>query len=78
MGTADGNTLKLYINGVLVGSTAYSGSIVYSDSYPLLMGYYAAAFTSPMNVGAMQLYNRPLSAQEVLRNYNAYRGRYGL
>ena len=42
------------------------------------MGYYAAAFASPMNVGAMQLYNRPLSAQEVLRNYNAYRGRYGL
>ena len=78
MGTADGNTLRLYINGVLVGSTAYSGSIVYSDSYPFLMGYYAAAFASPMNVGAMQLYNRPLSAQEVLRNYNAYRGRYGL
>ena len=78
MGTADGTTLRLYINGVLVGSTAYSGSIVYSDSYPLLMGYYAAAFASPMNVGAMQLYNRPLSAQEVLRNYNAYRGRYGL
>jgi hypothetical protein len=78
MGTADGNTLRLYINGVLVGSTSYSGSIVYSDSYPLLMGYYASAFASPMNVGAMQLYSRPLSAQEVLRNYNAYRGRYGL
>jgi len=78
MGTADGNTLRLYINGVLVGSTSYSGSIVYSDSYPFLMGYYAAAFASPMNVGAMQLYNRPLSALEVLRNYNAYRGRYGL
>jgi hypothetical protein len=78
MGTADGNTLRLYINGVLVSSTAYSGSIVYSDSFPLLMGYYASAFASPMNVGAMQLYSRPLSAQEVLRNYNAYRGRYGL
>ena len=78
MGTADGNTLRLYINGVLVGSTSYSGSIVYSDSYPLLMGLYANTFATNMNIGAMQLYNRPLSAQEVLRNYNAYRGRYGL
>jgi len=68
----------LYINGVLVGSTSYSGSIVYSDSYPLLMGLYANAFATNMNIGAMQLYNRPLSAQEVSRNYNAYRGRYGL
>ena len=78
MGTADGSTLRLYINGVLVGSTSYSGSIAYSDSYPLLMGLYANTFATNMNIGAMQLYNRPLSAQEVLRNYNAYRGRYGL
>ena len=43
----------------------------------LLMGFYAAAFATNMNIGAMQLYNRALSSQEVIKNFNAYRGRYG-
>lgn len=78
MGTYDGSNLRLYINGVLVATTPFTGSIVYSDSYQLLMGYYAAAFATNMNIGAMHLYNRALSDQEVLKNYRAYRGRYGL
>lgn len=77
MGTYDGSNLRLYINGVLVATTPFTGSIVYSDSYQLLMGFYAAAFATNMNIGAMQLYNRALSSQEVVKNFNAYRGRYG-
>lgn len=78
LGTYDGSNIKLYINGVLVATTPFTGSIVYSDSYQLLMGYYAAAFATNMNIGAMHLYNRALTDQEVLKNYRAYRGRYGL
>lgn len=77
MGTYDGSNLRLYINGVLVATTPFTGSIIYSDSYQLLMGFYAAAFATNMNIGAMQLYNRALSSQEVVKNFNAYRGRYG-
>ena len=78
VGTYDGSALKLYLNGSLVGTAATSVSIIYSDSYPLLMGYYANAFATNMNIGSMQLYNRALSATEVMQNFNAMRERYNI
>ena len=78
VGTYDGSALKLYLNGSLVGTATTSVSIIYSDSYPLLMGYYANAFATNMNIGSMQLYNRALSATEVIQNFNALRERYNI
>lgn len=78
VGTYDGLALKLYLNGTLVGTSTTSVSIIYSDSYPLLLGYYASAFATNMNVGSLKLYNRALSAQEIKQNYNATKKRYGL
>ena len=78
VGTYDGSALKLYLNGSLVGTATTSVSIIYSDSYPLLMGYYANAFATSMNIGSMQLYNRALSATEVMQNFNAMRERYNI
>jgi len=76
VGTYDGSTMKLYLNGSLVGTATTSVSIIYSDSYPLLMGYYANAFATNMNIGLFKLYNRALTAQEILQNYNATKKRY--
>jgi hypothetical protein len=70
--------MKLYLNGSLVGTATTSVSIIYSDSYPLLMGYYANAFATNMSIGSLKLYNRPLSATEVMQNFNAMRERYNL
>ena len=78
VGTYDGSALKLYLNGSLVGTATTSVPIIYSDSYPLLMGYYANAFATNMNIGSMQLYNRALSATEVMQNFNAMRERYNI
>ena len=78
VGTYDGSALKLYLNGSLVGTATTSVSIIYSDSYPLLMGYYASAFATNMNIGSIQLYNRALSATEVMQNFNAMRERYNI
>ena len=78
VGTYDGSALKLYLNGSLVGTATTSVSIVYSDSYPLLLGYYASAFATNMNVGSLKLYNRPLSATEIQQNFNAMRERYNI
>ncbi len=75
-GTYEGTTLRLYLNGNQVGTSTTSVSIVYSNSYPLLMGYYANAFATDMRIGHLKLYNRALTAQEVLQNYNATKGRY--
>jgi hypothetical protein len=78
VGTYDGSNLRLYLNGASVGSSSVSISIVYSDSYPLLMGYYANAFATNMSIGSLKLYNRALSATEVMQNFNAMRERYNL
>jgi len=78
VGTYDGSTMKLYLNGSLVGTATTSVSIIYSDSYPLLMGYYANAFATNMSIGSLKLYNRPLSATEIQQNFNAMRERYNL
>jgi len=78
VGTYDGSTMKLYLNGSLVGTATTSVSIIYSDSYPLLMGYYANAFATNMSIGSLKLYNRALSATEIQQNFNAMRERYNL
>ena len=78
VGTYDGSTMKLYLNGSLVGTATTSVSIIYSDSYPLLMGYYASAFATNMSIGSLKLYNRPLSDIEIQQNFNAMRERYNI
>jgi hypothetical protein len=78
VGTYDGSNLRLYLNGASVGSSSVAITIAYSDSYPLLMGYYANSIATNMNVGSLKLYNRALSATEVMQNFNAMRERYNL
>jgi len=46
---------------------------------PLYIGSRAGTqFFSPMSIGNVLLYNRALSAEEVLQNYNATKSRFGL
>jgi hypothetical protein len=78
VGTYDGSNLRLYLNGASVGSSSVSISIIYSDSYPLLMGYYANAFATNMSIGSLKLYNRALSDTEIQQNFNAMRERYNI
>ncbi len=78
VGTYDGSSLRLYLNGASVGSSSVAISIAYSDSYPLLMGYYANSIATNMNIGSLKLYNRVLSATEIAQNFNALRGRYNI
>jgi len=82
--TYDGSTQKLYLNGVLMTTGSQSGSIQYDvNNTRVLIG---ADDNSGYNAGAgafhsgkisqVRIYNRGLSATEVLRNYNAQRKRY--
>ena len=86
VGVRDGNNLRFYINGIEDGNsptdiTGY-GSLDSTD--PLLIGAgTAGAGGSPGNylngsVGSIHIYNRALSASEVLFNYNGLKGRFGL
>lgn len=68
-----------YVNGVQVASTgtAYTPSSVSAGN--LQIGCYApASETFNGKISIARVYNRVLSAAEVLQNFNATRGRYGV
>jgi hypothetical protein len=82
--TYDGSTQKLYLNGSLMTTGSQSGTIQYDvNNTRVLIG---ADDNSGYNSGTgyfhsgklsqVRIYNRGLSASEVLRNYNAQRKRY--
>ena len=79
-GVFNGSTVFLYINGVLENSGAMTNPISYTNSNNFLIGNYASALNLGLNFQGSNsntlLYNRALSAIEVLQNYNALKGRY--
>jgi len=87
--TYNGTTQYLYINGVLVTTynSAASGNITYDTSNTLLAigadfngtGYNVgpSAYTNG-KMPVVRIYNIALSAAQVLQNYNATKGRFGL
>ena len=71
----DGSSLKGYVNGVLDGSQSASGAVHTSDD-SMKIGAYAPSDVSgpdffPGKIDELTLYNRALSASELLAIYNA-------
>jgi hypothetical protein len=70
---------KLYIDGVLIGTAAYrSTASTTSNNFWIGRFHGDNNYTINASIGQTQLYNRVLSAAEVLQNYNATKGRFGL
>lgn len=75
VGTDDGVTRSLYVNGTLVDSDAVSGSLVYENGVPLLIGEdwnYGAESYIRFNgrLDEVGIYGRVLTAAEITANYN--------
>jgi len=69
----DGNTARAYCNGVEVGNRPYSS---YSIVGPLKIG--RSGYSWDGYVKLFKVYNRSLTPEEVLQNYNATKSRFGL
>lgn len=76
---------QIFVNGNLLSTSNYSGGTVnsFDESIdPLEIGRYRnfAGPTGYLNglVSIAQVYNRPLSNQEIIQNFNATRGRFGI
>jgi hypothetical protein len=76
----DGSTEAIYLNGVLYGIHAVSSVNTVLGVNHSIGGYFDGTFISYYNgrISNFSIYNRALSATEVLQNYNATKTRFGL
>lgn len=73
-----GNNVTIYYTGSLVGTKTNTGVVA---TNPIgYLGRYNGFYNQQLSgsIGSVQIYNRALSSTEVLQNYNALKGRYGL
>ena len=81
--THDGTTLKKYVNGILGATTSIGGAYTSGTGHVAVGTILFSNDTSPLNpfngqIANTQVYNRSLSSTEILHNYNALKGRFGL
>lgn len=77
--TTGGNTtFQIYVNGSLIDQITSSGTLTNDPTSLLRIGYDLSLGHQNIGVYNFQIYNRALSAQEVLQNYNATKARFGL
>ena len=77
--TYDKNNLNYFLNGVFIGQVSATNTPTLSSSNTIVgrLGDYNGQYWTG-RIASTQIYNRALSAQEVLQNYNATKARFGL
>ena len=77
VGTFNGSTIALYVNGTLVSSSSLSGTVAASGGLTgRLMDYRLNGFETQGSAASFMLYDKALTADEVLQNYNATKHRF--
>jgi hypothetical protein len=79
--TINNSTGSFYINGIQKGaSKIFSNLDLYSTQNSLygITSNNAVLPSTPFNIALFKIYNRALTAQEVLQNYNATKSRFNL
>jgi uncharacterized delta-60 repeat protein len=77
VGSYDGSNLRIYVNGILYNTTPQTGNILTSTTN-LYVGMSFASEEFPGYIPIARIYNRGLTTQEVLQNFNAQRQRFGI
>ena len=82
-GTWDGSNIVFYKNASIIETKSASGTLMWSSTYNWNIGAYGGPFgagglNGNLSFSCFHFYNRALSANEVLHNYNALKGRFGL
>jgi hypothetical protein len=74
--TWNGNSSIIYVNGIAENNyTRAAGS---SGTGIITLGTFNATYNWLGRMGSTKIYNRALSASEILQNYNAQKSRFGL
>ena len=83
VGTFDGSigTSRLYVTGSLIGSntTFNDTSVKDANRNWRIAGFdLGTSYSTNLKVAAVKIYNKTLTSQEVLQNYNVLKSRFGL
>jgi hypothetical protein len=76
--TFDGTTGRLYLNGSQTTSGTPSGTITLNSTQNLWIGGRVQGNYFAGDVAQVTVYSRALTAAEILQNFNASRGKYGI
>jgi hypothetical protein len=76
-GVFTNSTLSLYKNGSLVNSKSTSQNTIYQNSLNIWYGRFSSFYLNGQ-LSNGKVYNRALSASEVLQNYNATKSRFNI
>lgn len=73
-------TVSMYVNGVYVIEQSHTGQQATPTIHPLVLGNWRPVVDYPFQgkIATVKGYTTALTAQEVLQNYNATKGRFGL
>ena len=74
--TTTGSSHALYLNGQSIGTATAAGPWSVSGE-AITIGFAGFHTYTTSNISVVKLYNRGLTATEVLQNFRAFRGRYG-
>lgn len=74
----NGGNFILYINGVIENQTSFLKTLTSTSGLIIVGSYNNSAFFSNSLISNTKIYNRALTSQEVLQNYNALRSRFDL
>jgi hypothetical protein len=78
VGTYDGVNMKIYMNGILKNTQAQTGVLGAANTTVRIGSYFNNNYHFSGSVSEFKVYNRALSASEVLQNYNGQKSRYNL
>lgn len=78
VGTYDGTTKKIYVNGKLKNSSSQTGVLGSPGGSPVIGSYQGTNYCMSGDISSIKIYNKALTAAEVKQNFNALRGRFGI
>ena len=76
--TFDGTTCRLYLNGSQTASGTPTGTITLNSTQNLWVGGRVQGNYFAGDIAQTTVYSRALTATEILQNFNASRGKYGI
>tara|TARA_Y100001963_G_scaffold40_1_gene76 strand:- start:1210 stop:2613 length:1404 start_codon:yes stop_codon:yes gene_type:complete len=76
--TYDGGYKKMYVNTTERASSSYPSKTLDTNTYGVNVGRHSTGYYYNGKIGAVRVYNRALTVNEITQNFNTHKARYGL